>query len=124
MSSLEFWREFAAIHSLNRGARSSNLAKNTASEAPISHRDEFVGRDKDVDIALVMLGAHVVHFGDQGPDVGSHLLDGVVDEGLFTGELFQWRFEVALTKFSNTCHGLFLLPMWPFTMVFTPMAMI
>ena len=50
----------------------------------------------------------MIHVGDQGLEVAAQGLDGVVDEGLFAGELFQRRIEVALAEFGDAGHGLLL----------------
>ena len=68
--SLEFWHEFAEIHSLNRGACASNVATNAANDAPISHRDDRV-RDQREDAAQAGLHAGGSS-GSQGDRRGAH----------------------------------------------------
>jgi hypothetical protein len=56
-SSLEFWHEFAEIHSLKGRARARKVATNAAGDGPVSHRDDRV-RDQRADAAQAGLLIH------------------------------------------------------------------
>jgi len=69
-SSLEFWHEYAEIHSLNRGVWGSKLATNGAGDVAISGRDDRV-RDQRTDAAQAGLHAGGSS-GSQGDRRGTH----------------------------------------------------
>ncbi len=69
---------------------------------------ELIGGDHDVDVALVVLVRHAVHFGDEALEVCPQPFDRVVDEHLLAGELFQVGVEVALAELGDAGHGLLL----------------
>ncbi len=55
-----------------------------------------------------MLGRHVVHLGDEALEIAAQRLDGVVDEGLLAGKLFQRRLEIAFAELLDAGHRLLL----------------
>ena len=69
---------------------------------------EALGPDEDVDIALVVLGRHAVHLGDQALEIAPQRLDRVVDEGLLAREALQGRVEVAFAERLDAGHRLLL----------------
>ncbi len=69
---------------------------------------ELLGRHEDVDVALLVLGRHAVHFRDEALEIATQCLDGVVDEGLLAGELLERRLEVTLAERLDAGHRLLL----------------
>ena len=66
---------------------------------------ETLGVDHHVDVALVVLGRHVVHLGDQALQVAAHTLDGVVDESLLARQRRQRCVEIATAELGDHAHG-------------------
>ena len=79
---------------------------------PLRHPPELAGEaggvDGHVDVALVVLGGHVVHLVDELLQVRPQFLDRVVDEDLLAGELLQRGVEVTLTDGLDDGHRLLL----------------
>ena len=69
---------------------------------------EGVDRHEHVDVALVVLGRHPVHLGDQPLEVAAQPLDRVVEERLLAGEGFERRLEIAVGERGDTGHRLLL----------------
>ena len=69
---------------------------------------EAIDGDEDVDVALVVLRRHSVHFVDQPAQVAAQRLDRVVDEGLLAGKLFKRGIEIAFAELLDAGHRLFL----------------
>ncbi len=85
---------------------------------------EAFDRHEDVDIALVVLDRHGVHFSDQAAQIGAQGLDRFVDESLLARELFERRLEIAFAEGLDASHGLLLDGDVPATMSLMPLAML